>query len=58
MMQNHIKTKINVFDEMNHGNETNVFLLVCLMENGHSILKGQSLNLLLEIRVKIPGIQI
>jgi len=27
---------------MNHGNENNGFPLVCLMENGHSILKAQS----------------
>jgi hypothetical protein len=27
---------------MNHGNENNGFPLVCLMENGHSILRAQS----------------
>jgi hypothetical protein len=27
---------------MNHGNENNGFPLVCLMENGHSILKAQT----------------
>jgi hypothetical protein len=27
---------------MNHGNGSNGFPLVCLMENGHSILKAQS----------------
>jgi hypothetical protein len=27
---------------MNHGNENNGFPLVCLMENGHNILKAQS----------------
>ena len=42
IIQNHIQTKINVSNEMNHGNENNGFPLVCLMENGHSVLGAQS----------------
>ncbi len=40
MIQNHIKTKIDVFDEMKHGNEDNKFPFVCLMENGRIIIRN------------------
>jgi hypothetical protein len=36
---------------MNHGNENNGFPLVCLMENGHSILKAQTNVLKLGLRL-------
>jgi hypothetical protein len=38
---------------MNHGNENNRFPLVCLMENGHSILKAQTNALKLELRLRL-----
>jgi hypothetical protein len=38
---------------MNHGNENNGFPLVCLMENGHSILKAQTNVLKLGIRLRL-----
>jgi hypothetical protein len=38
---------------MNHGNENNGFPLVCLMENGHSILKAQTNVLKLGLRLRL-----
>jgi hypothetical protein len=38
---------------MNHGNENNRFSLVCLMENGHSILKAQTNVLKLGLRLRL-----
>jgi hypothetical protein len=56
MIENHIKTKINASHEMNHGNENNGFSVVCLMENGHGILRALSPNSLVQMRVKRPRI--